>query len=112
MSRWPSRIYPRCWLQKDVRISPVALQKNSSEQPSAIGPVVGSRSLQVIAPAFKLPHGVAVDAAGDVYVTDGGNDRVLKLAAGSSTQTVSGAACQPDITQRRGLPRTDRGMAS
>jgi serine/threonine-protein kinase len=29
-----------------------------------------------------------VDRAGDVYVADSGNNRVLKLAAGSSTQTV------------------------
>jgi streptogramin lyase len=32
--------------------------------------------------------GVAVDAAGDVYVIDLGNKRVLKLAAGSRSQTV------------------------
>jgi DNA-binding beta-propeller fold protein YncE len=34
------------------------------------------------------PRGVAVDAAGNVYVADSANNRVLKLAAGSSTQTV------------------------
>ena len=34
------------------------------------------------------PIGVAVDAAGDLYVTDAFNNRVLKLAAGSNTQTV------------------------
>jgi serine/threonine-protein kinase len=28
-----------------------------------------------------------VDSAGNLYVTDAGNKRVLKLAAGSSTQT-------------------------
>ncbi len=32
------------------------------------------------------PYGVAVDAAGDLYVTDTENNRVLELAAGSSTQ--------------------------
>jgi DNA-binding beta-propeller fold protein YncE len=32
--------------------------------------------------------GVAVDAAGNVYVSDSGNNRVVKLAAGSNTQTV------------------------
>ena len=32
--------------------------------------------------------GVAVDAAGNVYVADSGHGRVVKLAAGSSTQTV------------------------
>jgi len=34
------------------------------------------------------PEGVAVDSAGTVYVTDYGYRRVLKLAAGASTQTV------------------------
>ncbi len=34
----------------------------------------------------QVPMGVAVDAAGDVYVTDGGNGRVLKLSAWSTTQ--------------------------
>ena len=37
---------------------------------------------------LKWPSGVAVDAAGDLYVTDAGNNRVVRLAAGSSTQTV------------------------
>lgn len=37
---------------------------------------------------LNTPHGVAVDAAGNVYVADTGANRVLKLAAGSSTQTV------------------------
>ena len=31
---------------------------------------------------------MAVDNAGSVYVTDLGNNRVVKLAAGSTTQTV------------------------
>ena len=31
------------------------------------------------------PAGVAVDSAGDVYVADSHNDRVLKLAAGATT---------------------------
>ena len=34
------------------------------------------------------PRGVAVDAAGNVYVSDNNNGRVVKLAAGSATQTV------------------------
>jgi streptogramin lyase len=36
---------------------------------------------------LKNSNGVAVTAGGDVYVTDAGNRRVLKLAAGSATQT-------------------------
>jgi DNA-binding beta-propeller fold protein YncE len=37
---------------------------------------------------LRVPHGVAVDAAGNVYITDSHTNRVLKLAAGSNTQTV------------------------
>jgi sugar lactone lactonase YvrE len=37
---------------------------------------------------LRVPHGVAVDAAGNVYVTDAHTNHVLKLAAGSSTPTV------------------------
>jgi serine/threonine protein kinase len=60
----------------------------------------GSNSTQHRKPAYgsqvtlpftgpNVPHGVAVDAAGNLYVTDGGsNGRVVKLAAGSSTPEV------------------------
>ena len=37
---------------------------------------------------LKGSWAVAVDTAGNVYVADGGSDRVLQLAAGSSTPTV------------------------
>jgi len=45
---------------------------------------------QVVLPFTGLdnPEEIAVDAKGDVYVTDSGNNRVLKLAAGSTSQTV------------------------
>jgi len=33
------------------------------------------------------PGGVAVDGAGTLYVTDAGNNRVLKLPTGANTQT-------------------------
>jgi serine/threonine-protein kinase len=34
----------------------------------------------------SVPRGVAVDNTGDVYITDGGNGRVVKLSAWSTTQ--------------------------
>ena len=45
---------------------------------------------QVVLPFTGLdnPEEIAVDAKGDVYVTDSGNNRVLELAAGSTSQTV------------------------
>ncbi len=45
---------------------------------------------QVVLPFTGLdnPEEVAVDAKGDVFVTDNGNNRVLELAAGSTSQTV------------------------
>ncbi|WP_156689495.1 serine/threonine-protein kinase PknD [Mycobacterium sp. Marseille-P9652] len=45
---------------------------------------------QIVLPFTGLdnPEEIAVDAKGDVYVTDSGNSRVLELAAGSTTPTV------------------------
>jgi serine/threonine-protein kinase len=37
---------------------------------------------------LKSPSGVAVDAAGSVYVTDQGNARVVRLPSGSASQEV------------------------
>jgi serine/threonine-protein kinase len=37
---------------------------------------------------LNSPTGVAVDSAGTLYVTDTGDSRVVKLAAGATTQTV------------------------
>ncbi len=46
---------------------------------------------QLVLPFTGLdrPQGVAVDAKGNVYVVDSGNNRVLELAAGSNSQTVA-----------------------
>jgi DNA-binding beta-propeller fold protein YncE len=52
----------------------------------AVVVIAGHRSAapQVVLPFAGLhyPFGVAVDPAGDLYAADGGNNRVLQLAAG------------------------------
>ena len=37
---------------------------------------------------LSYPDSVAVDSAGNLYVTDSGHNRVLRLAADSTTQSV------------------------
>ena len=39
-------------------------------------------------PGLKQPAGVAADAAGAIYVSDLGNNQVLKLPAGASSPSV------------------------
>jgi NHL repeat len=65
---------------------PFTVSKESTPPPN--GPAPASR--QTVLPFRNLtyPTGIAVDAAGDVYVTDGWSGRVLKLAAGSNEQAV------------------------
>ena len=63
--------------------SQVALPTSTQHPEPAYG-------LQVTLPftGLKNPQGVAVDTTGNLYVTDTGNHRVLKLAAGSTTPIV------------------------
>jgi len=41
---------------------------------------------------FSFPHGVAVDSAGHVYVTDAGNHTIRKITPGGKVTTLAGAA--------------------
>ncbi|MDT5233975.1 MAG: hypothetical protein QOI39_4475 [Mycobacterium sp.] len=50
-------------------------------------PVGSSTQVELPFAGLNSPAGVAVDAAGDVYVSDRGNNRVLKLPVGSSTRS-------------------------
>ncbi|WP_408637789.1 serine/threonine-protein kinase PknD [Nocardia bovistercoris] len=60
--------------------------EGSGDSPTSIDSAYSSQTPLPFT-GLSLPTGVAVDAAGTVYVTDMGNDRVLKLPAGASNST-------------------------
>jgi len=51
---------------------------------------------------FFLPYGVAVDAAGNVFVADGGNHVIRKISPGGDVSTLAGAALQPGFVNGSG----------
>ncbi|HYB36189.1 MAG TPA: serine/threonine-protein kinase [Mycobacterium sp.] len=65
------------------------LTRSSTGSPSQSSESWSSSSRQIVMPFPGLNglYAVAVDGAGDVYVADSQNHRVLELAAGASTQT-------------------------
>lgn len=66
------------------------LASNTSAQPSGPTKPAPTAYRKTVLPFTGLtgPEGVAVDSAGGVYVSNVENDRVMKLATGSTTQTV------------------------
>ncbi|WP_040698596.1 serine/threonine-protein kinase, partial [Nocardia vinacea] len=64
----------------------IGVQRESGGGGNSPPPVAGAYSRQTPLPFtdVTLPTGVAVDTAGNVYVSDTSNDRVMKLAAGAS----------------------------
>jgi serine/threonine-protein kinase len=72
-----------------LRAHSLAAQTQTA-QPSGQAGQPAAPSGPTVLPFTSLgyPSGVAADGAGNLYVTDMGNNRVLKLAAGLSTQTV------------------------
>lgn len=54
--------------------------------------VVGSADGTGAAASFYIPMGVAVDVAGNVYVTDAGNFNIRKITADGAVSTLAGAA--------------------
>src|ERR1700739_4088817 len=73
-------------------ITSYLLHRPSTTSPAPQTPTAQSAapSVQTVVPFTGLtgPLGVAVDTAGNLYVTDVSNNRVLELAAGSATQSV------------------------
>jgi restriction system protein len=65
-------------------VTTIFVGQHRSSPPSA--PPSSSPPVELPFTGVHYPQGVAVDTAGDVYVTDSENNRVLKLPAGSNTQ--------------------------
>ncbi|MEV6426347.1 serine/threonine-protein kinase PknD [Nocardia sp. NPDC051463] len=67
----------------------IGVQRESGGGGNSPAPIAPAYSSQTPLPftGVSLPTGVAVDTAGNIYVTDIGNDRVVKLAAGETTPT-------------------------
>jgi len=51
----------------------------------------GGGSITVLGSGFSLPEGVAVDAAGNVYVADAGNSAVKIIPVGGGSPVVIGS---------------------
>ena len=66
----------------------VALRANNHQHKDDRVKAAQERQFALPFTDLRLPHGVAVYPAGNVYVSDARANRVLKLAAGLSTQTV------------------------
>jgi sugar lactone lactonase YvrE len=54
------------------------------------------------AAGFRRPDGVAVDNAGNLYVTDGGNNTIRKISSGAMVTTVAGLALSLGSTDGTG----------
>lgn len=51
---------------------------------------------------FFLPYGIAVDAAGNVFVADGGNHVIRKISPGGDVTTLAGTALQSGFVNGNG----------
>jgi DNA-binding beta-propeller fold protein YncE len=89
-----------------LAVAAIGITAYSVSQPSphATAPTPASRPTVLPLTGLSHPAGVAVDSAGDVYVTDGGNKQVVKLAAGSSTQTCCRSPASATPTAWRWIP--------
>ena len=83
--RSPASMAPSVW-----RWTPPATSTSPTHLNNRVLKLAAGSATQSVLPFTGLddPGGVAVDTAGNLYVTDSHNNRVLKLAAGSATPTV------------------------
>ncbi len=64
-------------------ISSVVYEIEAGTGGNAAGAVSSSSTMVTVGSGFYLPRGVALDAAGDVFVADGGNKAVKEIEAGT-----------------------------
>jgi sugar lactone lactonase YvrE len=65
--------------------------------------IAGSANGTGAAASFNLPQGIAVDAAGNVYVSDTNNCTIRKIAAGGIVTTLAGAVGQAGAADGTGV---------
>lgn len=72
-----------------------AVQGGASSDTRSAGAFTRGRPLAVIGSGFVLPRGVAVDAAGNVFVADSGNGAIKKVARDGTITTIATDLKQP-----------------
>ena len=96
---------------RHVRPSRRALRGRTAPTPASTGGSAASTGFA--APddgpgEFQLPRGVAYDAAGDLWVADTANDRVLELAPDGTVLRTVGGLSAPARGRRPAMRRRDR----
>lgn len=89
------------------KITPAGVVTTFAGCTTMVGCAAGSTNGAAATAKFNAPQGIAVDSAGNVYVSDTGNHIIRKITAATGlVSTLAGTAGMPDITD--GLGATAR----
>ncbi|NOT18823.1 MAG: hypothetical protein HOP24_00915, partial [Sideroxydans sp.] len=95
------------------KITPAGVVTTFAGCTTAVGCAAGSTDGSTATAKFNTPQGIAVDSAGNVYVSDTGNHIIRKISGGV-VSTLAGTAGMPDITDGQGAAArfdTPQGIA-